>query len=160
MKKYIDGKPVFGPQLPPKVKKESAQEKGSQKKFLNFTPKEFKRILPLVEKMISEAGGIENFLKKNKEFAVEWKEIAENQKSKVAKWASMYFPEMKEDEILNSYKKQIKIYDQLIEEDKKLTQKKEAGVSNSDSLSTAVIENKNPNEDEPNVPVIGEEGDS
>ena len=107
----INGKPVFGPERPPKKTKNNPN---TLKKFL------IEDWFPSIKRMVEKAGGVKEFLEKYKELAPEFKKIAEKRGDKVAEWGPKVFPELglKKEDIKKSYKNQIKIYDDIISSNK------------------------------------------
>lgn len=109
-KETINGKPVFGPERPPKTNNNS-------KTLKNFLIENW---LPYIAQKVEEASGVKEFLEKYKKFAPEFKKIAEKNGGNIAKLAPDMFPELglKEEDLKESYKKQIEIYDEIISSNK------------------------------------------
>ncbi len=110
-RKTIDGKPVFGPERPPK------KEENNSKNLKNFLVEDW---LPLIQKEVEKAGGIKEFLEKFKNLAPQLRKIALENGNKVTKWAPKAFPELelKEEDLNKSYQNQLKIYDEIISSNK------------------------------------------
>lgn len=133
-RKTMSGKPVFGPEKPPEEKNSSKFSNNSslKKLALYIHSDEFCLIgyMKLIEEEIQKAGGVEQFLKNNKEFAPELKKIAQRSGNKVAKWTPVEFPELglTEKDLKKSYKNQLKIYDEIIPSNNDNSSEKESSI--------------------------------
>ena len=76
--------------------------------------------MKLIAEEINKSGGVKQFLENNKEFAPEFKKIVQLNGNKVAKLTPKKFPKLglKEEELKESYKQQLKIYDEIISSNK------------------------------------------
>ena len=133
-RKTTHGKPVFETEKPTKKEISSKISNNSllKKLALYINSDKFCLIgyMKLIEEEIQKAGGAEQFLKNNKEFAPEFKKIAQQSGNKVAKWAPKEFPELelKEEDLKKSYENQLKIYDEIISSNNENSSEKESPI--------------------------------